>query len=76
VAWNHAKLCYYQHMDRTLSAGPLELARWVPEYFAIWGGFWIRNFWKIPGMLWRSSAKTLEGVRFRKPTRSAHSRRL
>jgi hypothetical protein len=69
VAWDDEKLSYCQHADRTASADLVELARLMPEYFEIWGLYWIRNGWKVPRMLWRSFAQMLSGFRRRKPGR-------
>jgi len=67
VAWNGEMLSYYQHAERKISTNPLELAVFLPEYFAIWGPFWIRNVWRIPRMLCRAFVKMLSGFRWRKP---------
>ena len=68
VAWMHEKLSYYQHADRRPSTSFLEVAQLAPEYFAIWGLFWVRNCWRVPkGCFWRTLAKALSGFRWRKP---------
>ena len=66
VAWIDEKLSYYQHADRKPTASFLEVAQPAPEYFAIWGLFWIRNPWRIPRMLWRAFAAALSGFRWRR----------
>jgi len=53
VEWHEGKLSYYQHAERKPNTHPFELARLLPEYFAIWGWFWIQNWWKIPRKAFR-----------------------
>jgi len=67
VAWNGEKLSYYQHTDLGISANLIQVARLLPEYLAVWGLFWMRNAWKIPAMLWRSSVRMWGGFRLPKP---------
>lgn len=69
VAWDGEKLSYYQHVDRMPGADPLELARLTPEYFEIWGLFWVRNGWKFPSFFWRLVTDRLGRLRRTKASR-------
>lgn len=66
VAWDGEKIAFYAHED---SDGKISMVRLIPlvfEWIGFWSWFWLRNFYRIPLVLWRRTIgelPTSEGPR-------------
>jgi hypothetical protein len=64
VAWDGEKLSYYQHHERPARLSFLDLARLLPEYIFIWGGFWLTSPSRVPRLIWYGLKRLLKGFRW------------
>jgi hypothetical protein len=69
VAWNGEKLSYYQHRERTAGPPVAELVTPLPEYFLIWGRFWLGAPLRIPRLIFFSMKRFFKGFRWIGKTR-------
>jgi transglutaminase superfamily protein len=54
VSWEGKTVRYFAHKDRYPNLSWLQLTPLVREYLFFWSKFWLRNFYRIPSMLWRT----------------------
>lgn len=66
VAWDGKELKYFAHKDRNSQLGLRLLANLVAEYLAYWTWFWLRNFHRLPLMMWRFASRKLSKTSGRK----------
>jgi hypothetical protein len=64
VAWDGEKLSYYQHHERPTRLSFPDLARLLPEYILIWGGFWLTSPSRIPRFIWHELKLFFKGFRW------------
>ena len=59
VSWDGKTLKYFSHKKPESSLGWRELAPLVWEYVFFWARFWLRNFNRLPKIIWRILRKKL-----------------
>ena len=53
VSWDGEKLKYFSHKRRESSLGWRALTPLILEYLVFWAYFWMKNFYRIPWVVWR-----------------------
>jgi hypothetical protein len=57
VSWDGEKLRYFSHKKPETNLGWRMLAPLIGEYLGFWSWFWLRNFYRIPGVAWKIMRK-------------------
>jgi len=64
VDWDGENISYYAHQKRPYHPGLGLTVSLVAEWLLVWGGFWLRNSFKIPHVIWNLFRKFLSGFQW------------